>query len=57
MLCEGFYFGKYGCMGNSGLVGYPSEVNDEEWAFVAPCLALCRDRTLCGLCTTVCGRS
>jgi len=26
-----------------GLVGYPSDVNDEEWAFVAPYLALCRE--------------
>ena len=23
--------------------GYPSDVNDEEWAFVAPYLALCRE--------------
>ena len=23
--------------------GYPSDVTDEEWAFVAPCLALCRE--------------
>ena len=30
-------------MWNRGLVGYPSDVNDEEWAFVAPYLALCRE--------------
>src|SRR3984885_16203577 len=29
-------------MGNKGQVGYPSGVSDEEWAFVAPYLALCR---------------
>ena len=23
--------------------GYPSDVNDEEWEFVAPYLALCRE--------------
>ena len=23
--------------------GYPSDVSDEEWAFVAPYLALCRE--------------
>jgi len=43
MLCEGFCFSKHGCMGNSGLVGYPSDVRDEEWGFVAPYLALCRE--------------
>ena len=43
MLCVGFDFGKHGCMGNSGLVGYPSDVSDEEWSFVAPYLALCRE--------------
>ena len=30
-------------MGKSGFVGYPSDVSDEEWAFVAPYLALCRE--------------
>jgi transposase len=29
-------------MGNKGQIGYPSDVTDEEWAFVAPYLALCR---------------
>ena len=28
-------------MGSGG--GYPSDVSDEEWAFVAPYLALCRE--------------
>jgi len=32
-----------GRMGNKGQVGYPSDVSDEEWAFVAPYLALCRE--------------
>src|SRR6202451_3152960 len=30
-------------MGNRGGVGYPSDVSDEEWAFVAPYLALCKE--------------
>ena len=30
-------------MGNRGQIGYPSDVTDEEWAFVAPYLALCRE--------------
>src|ERR1700691_5556553 len=30
-------------MGNKGQVGYPSDVTDEEWAFVAPYLALCKE--------------
>jgi transposase len=30
-------------MGNKGQVGYPSDVSDEEWAFVVPYLALCRE--------------
>ena len=30
-------------MGNKGQVGYPSDVSDEEWAFVAGYLALCRE--------------
>ena len=30
-------------MGNKGQVGYPSDVSDEEWAFVAPYLVLCRE--------------
>jgi len=29
-------------MGNRGQVGYPSDVSDEEWAFVAPYLTLCK---------------
>lgn len=29
-------------MGNSREVGYPSDVSDEEWAFVAPYLTLCK---------------
>ncbi len=30
-------------MGNKGQIGYPSDVSDEEWAFVAPYLVLCRE--------------
>jgi transposase len=30
-------------MGNKGQVGYPSDVSDEEWAFVVPYLLLCRE--------------
>jgi transposase len=30
-------------MGNKGRVGYPSDVSDEEWAFVVPYLLLCRE--------------
>lgn len=30
-------------MGNRGGVGYPSDVSDEEWAFVVPYLTLCRE--------------
>ena len=30
-------------MGNKGQVGYSSDVSDEEWAFVGPYLALCRE--------------
>jgi len=30
-------------VGNKGQVGYPSDVSDEEWSFVAPYLALCRE--------------
>jgi len=40
MLCVGSDFGKHGHMGNGDLVGYPSDVSDEEWAFVASYLAL-----------------
>ena len=29
-------------MGNKGQSGYPSDVTDEEWAFVVPYLALCQ---------------
>jgi transposase len=34
-----------GGMGNKGQVGYPSDVSDEEWVFVAPYLALCRENS------------
>ena len=30
-------------MGNRGGVGYPSDVSDDEWSFVAPYLTLCRE--------------
>lgn len=30
-------------MGNRSGAAYPSDVSDEEWAFVAPYLALCRE--------------
>lgn len=30
-------------MGNKGQIGYPSDVSDEEWAFVVGYLALCRE--------------
>jgi len=30
-------------MGLKGQVGYPSDVTDEEWAFVLPYLLLCRE--------------
>ena len=30
-------------MGNRGRQGYPTDVTDEEWSFVAPYLALCRE--------------
>jgi transposase len=30
-------------MGNKGQVGYPSDVSDEEWAFILPYLVLCRE--------------
>jgi transposase len=30
-------------MGNRGQSAYPSDVSDEEWAFVAPYLALCKE--------------
>jgi transposase len=30
-------------MEKRGRIGYPSDVSDEEWAFVAPYLALCRE--------------
>jgi transposase len=32
-----------GPMGDANQSGYPSDVTDEEWAFVAPYLALCRE--------------
>jgi hypothetical protein len=44
-------------MGNKGQVGYPSDVSDEEWAFVAPYLAektLRSGRTVYGRCSTRC---
>ena len=33
----------YGGMGRRVRCVYPSDVTDEEWAFVAPYLALCRE--------------
>jgi transposase len=30
-------------MASKGLEGYPSDVTDEEWAFVLPYLLLCRE--------------
>jgi len=30
-------------MGNKGGIGYPSDVSDDEWSFVAPYLTLCRE--------------
>ncbi len=30
-------------MGRQYAIGYPSDVSDEEWGFVAPYLALCRE--------------
>jgi transposase len=30
-------------MGNKGQIGYANDATDEEWAFVAPYLALCRE--------------
>ena len=33
-------------MGKGSGSGYPSDVTDEEWAFVAPYLALCREDSL-----------
>ncbi len=30
-------------MADKGRVGYPSDVTDEEWAFVLPYLLLCRE--------------
>jgi len=30
-------------MGNRGGEGYPSDVSDDEWSFVAPYLTLCRE--------------
>jgi hypothetical protein len=38
-----FFFIDDGRMGNKGQVDYPNDVSDEEWAFVAPYLALCRE--------------
>jgi transposase len=37
------FIAQHSRMGNKGQVGYPSDVSDEEWAFVAPYLALCRE--------------
>lgn len=33
---------QYGWMANQGKAGYPSDVSDEEWAFVLPYLLLSR---------------
>jgi transposase len=35
--------GQHGWMQKEYRIWYPSDVNDEEWAFVAPYLALCRE--------------
>jgi transposase len=43
MLFVGIDFGEHGGMGKQYPTGYPSDVSDEEWAFVAPYLALCRE--------------
>jgi transposase len=37
---------QHGGMGNKRQTGYPSDVSDEEWGFVAPYLALCREDAL-----------
>jgi hypothetical protein len=37
------FIAQHGGMGNNGGVGYPSDVSEEEWAFVVPYLALCRE--------------
>ena len=39
----GFFVVDDGRMGKKGRVGYPSDVSDEEWAFVVPYLLLCRE--------------
>ncbi len=44
-LSKCFGFVDDGQMGNKGQSGYPSDVTDEEWAFVAPYLALCRENS------------
>jgi len=39
----GLFFVQHGRMGNAGRVRYPSDVSDEEWAFVLPYLLLSRE--------------
>ena len=34
---------EYGLVSDQGRVGYPSDVSDEEWGFVAPYVGLCRE--------------
>jgi transposase len=34
---------EHGYMGKAKRSGYPSDVSDEEWEFVAPYLTLCRE--------------
>ncbi|MEO8738009.1 MAG: hypothetical protein ABI380_15905 [Edaphobacter sp.] len=41
--CWGWGYVQHGRMGLKGQVGYQSDVADEEWAFVRPCLLLCRE--------------
>jgi transposase len=43
MLCRAGEISEHSRMGKQGRVGYPSDVSDEEWGFVAPYLALCRE--------------
>jgi transposase len=39
----GVLFSDHGGMAGKGFEGYPSDVTDEEWAFVLPYLLLCRE--------------
>lgn len=40
---NGATLGQHGFMPREYWTGYPSDVNGEEWAFVTPYLALCRE--------------